>query len=107
MCSLANEKILIWHGILEVPEETDCTGITSVKRKISFLSLSQSQDREEEIYKKRTGRKPLKEKPLKKTTRSPVKEKILTGPSLRLEKEEVVEKRSTGCKERTGGGYKL
>ncbi|KRZ91410.1 hypothetical protein T08_11124 [Trichinella sp. T8] len=41
------------HGILEVHEETDCTGITSVKRKISFLSLSQSQDQEEEIDKKR------------------------------------------------------
>ncbi|KRX42659.1 hypothetical protein T09_1695, partial [Trichinella sp. T9] len=39
------------HGILEVPEETDCSGITSVR--ISFLSISQSQDREEEIDKKR------------------------------------------------------
>ncbi|KRY57623.1 hypothetical protein T03_1719 [Trichinella britovi] len=39
------------HGIFEVPEETDCSGITSVR--ISFLSISQSQDREEEIDKKR------------------------------------------------------
>ncbi|KRY37565.1 hypothetical protein T01_14431 [Trichinella spiralis] len=34
------------HGILEVPEETDCNGITSVN-KTSFLSRSQSRDREE------------------------------------------------------------
>ncbi|KRY05033.1 hypothetical protein T01_7134 [Trichinella spiralis] len=33
------------HGILEVPEETDCNGITSVN-KTSFLSRSQSEDRE-------------------------------------------------------------
>ncbi|XP_003379114.1 hypothetical protein Tsp_02785 [Trichinella spiralis] len=30
ICSPAKEKILIWHDILEVPEETDCNGITSV-----------------------------------------------------------------------------
>ncbi|KRZ76165.1 hypothetical protein T08_1008, partial [Trichinella sp. T8] len=36
-----------------IPEETDYSGITSVKKKISFLSLLQSQDREEEIDKKR------------------------------------------------------
>ncbi|KRX40405.1 hypothetical protein T05_4612 [Trichinella murrelli] len=49
-------------GIVEVPEETDCSGITSVKKKISFLSLitiSRSRRRDD---KKRTGRKPLKEK---------------------------------------------
>ncbi|KRY54670.1 hypothetical protein T03_10378 [Trichinella britovi] len=58
------------HGIL-VPEETDCSGITSITN-----SRSRRRDRQE----KRTGRKPLKEK----TTRSPGKEKILTGVDLEM-----------------------
>ncbi|KRX81049.1 hypothetical protein T06_1821 [Trichinella sp. T6] len=39
------------HGILEAPEETDCSGITSI-------TISRSRRRDQE---KRTGRKPLKE----------------------------------------------
>ncbi|KRY14065.1 hypothetical protein T12_6675 [Trichinella patagoniensis] len=71
-----------WH--LEVPEETDCSGITSITIR------SKRRDRQE-----KERRKSLKQ------TRSPGKEKILTGPILRLEKEEVeVEKRSIVCKER-------
>ncbi|KRX64782.1 hypothetical protein T09_1950 [Trichinella sp. T9] len=103
------------HGILEVPEETDCSGITSIT-----ISRSRRRDRQE----KRTRIKPLKEK----TTLSPGKEKIFTigigserhgkegkylefwkfphhRPSLRLEEEEVeVEKRSTCCNQRTEEG---
>ncbi|KRY53953.1 hypothetical protein T03_1175, partial [Trichinella britovi] len=62
-------KRKIWigrHGILEVPEETDCSGITSVKKKISFLSLScfrsQSQDREEEMTRKENWKKTTERK---------------------------------------------
>ncbi|KRX31519.1 hypothetical protein T05_6903, partial [Trichinella murrelli] len=69
------------HGILEVPEETDCSGITSVR--ISFLSIISvnvtfqitiSRSRRRDRQEKRTRIKPLKEK----TTLSPGKEKILT-----------------------------
>ncbi|KRX45460.1 hypothetical protein T09_4426, partial [Trichinella sp. T9] len=92
----------IWigrHGIL-VPEETDCSGITSVKKKISFLSLisvnvtfqiTNSRSRRRDRQEKRTGRKPLKEK----TTGSPGKEKILTGLDLEMKEKGHLEEKAT------------
>ncbi|KRY53933.1 hypothetical protein T03_2817 [Trichinella britovi] len=79
------------HGILEAPEETDYSGITSIT-----ISRTRRRDRQE----KRTRMKPLKEK----KTWSPAG--ILEVPT-RLEEEEVVEERSTGCKERTEEGAML
>ncbi|KRY17651.1 hypothetical protein T12_13650 [Trichinella patagoniensis] len=82
-------------GIL-VPEETDCSGITSIKK--SFLSLSQSRrrDRQEKRTRKTTERRPPGHQVMKE--KEDLEEKVSNWnshisshirPILRLEEEEV------------------